>query len=474
MPCIDMIISAPHLLSMEGEGVGYLEKQALAIDGGKIIARGDIKSISDEYKSHRYINAEHHLIMPGLIDAHIHSSECSLRGLAQDTNSWMMDGLEPFLEQLDDAARPLGTELALLEAIKSGTTTFGEFTRNPELLIPTFTKAGVRLQLTTTIREAVDRIYSPGELYEYDQCQGQKTYEHALDIFHKYNDSNHGKINVLLGPQAADFVGLKLLLQTFNKAKELGCKIHMHTQQGDRETAQVMQRYGQRPIPWLDQHNLLTPELIAVHLTDANRSEAELVASRGSSMILCSGSIGIIDGIVPPAKYFADSGGAVALGSDQAPGNNNHNIFNEMKLTALFNKIKFQDPEALPAWQALRMATIDGAKAIGLDHKIGSLSVGKQADLIVIDLNKPNIAPIYTNPMRNIVPNLVYAARGDEVVISMVAGKIIYENGTVLGLDESNIIKKVNIFACELGNKARPQFQSTNGTNAHFMKEGKL
>src|SRR5438128_2064366 len=122
----------------------------------------------------------------------------------------------------------------------------------------------------------------------------------------------------------------------------------------------------QRPIAWLDELGYLDPTLIAVHLTDAAHEEAALVARRQASMVLCSGSIGIIDGIVPPARAFQAAGGMVALGSDQAPGNNNHNLWNEMKLTALFNKIKAADPEAMPAWRVLRMATIEGARAIGL------------------------------------------------------------------------------------------------------------
>ena len=113
-------------------------------------------------------------------------------------------------------------------------------------------------------------------------------------------------------------------------------------------------RYGMRPVAWLKQEGLLNETLLAVHLTDCTEKEAQMVANSGASMIVCPGSIGIIDGIVPPSLAFQRAGGAVALGSDQACGNNCHNIFNEMKLVALFNKIKEKDPEVLPAWRALR------------------------------------------------------------------------------------------------------------------------
>ena len=164
----------------------------------------------------------------------------------------------------------------------------------------------------------------------------------------------------------------------------------------------------------------------------------------------------------------------VALGSDQAPGNNNHNMINEMKLTALFNKIRYQDPEVMPAWRVLRMATIEGARALGLDASVGSLKAGKQADFILVDLTRPSLAPVYTEPMRNIVPNLVYSGRGDEVTLAAVAGRVIYEDGRLVHLDESEVVSAVQEAADRLGPKAAAEFWQVNGTNARFMKEGKL
>ena len=233
-------------------------------------------------------------------------------------------------------------------------------------------------------------------------------------------------------------------------------------------------RYGKRPIAWLDEIGYLDEHLLAVHLTDANEDEAKLVAKRGASMVLCSGSIGIIDGIVPPAFAFQSVGGNVALGSDQAPGNNCHNIFNEMKLTALFNKIRYQDPEVMPAWRVLRMATIEGAKAIGLDTQIGSLEEGKKADFITLDLTRPSMAPVFTDPMRNIVPNLVYSARGDEVETVVVDGKIIFHKGRILTVNETEILENAQGLVSAIGEKATPEFLRINGTNARFMAEGKL
>jgi 5-methylthioadenosine/S-adenosylhomocysteine deaminase len=150
-----------------------------------------------------------------------------------------------------------------------------------------------------------------------------------------------------------------------------------------------------------------------------------------------SGSFGIIDGIVPPAHAFRRAGGLVDLGSDQASGINCSNIFVEMKLTALFNRFKFRDPTMFTAWEVLRMATIAGALAIGPGDEIGSLEAGKQADLIVVELSSPNLSPILDAPVRNIVPNLVYAASGPEVRAVSVAGRPLLKDGRVLSVDEA-------------------------------------
>ena len=141
----------------------------------------------------------------------------------------------------------------------------------------------------------------------------------------------------------------------------------------------------------------------------------------------------------PPetAAWVVEAGGNVALGSDQAPGNNCHNIIHEMKNVCMFNKLKYQNPEIMPAWKALRMATIEGAKAVGVDDIVGSLEPGKQADFIAIDLNYPSMLPVYTYPMRNIVPNLVYSARGQEVALSVVNGRVIMKDQKILTIDEN-------------------------------------
>ncbi len=474
MKNIDMIVKCPHFYTMEGEGVGYKTGVSMAIDSGKIIMIDETETIINSYKAEINLDLDHHAIFPGLIDAHMHTSLAIMRGLAQDTNNWMMYGLQPFDNVITNEEKIAGSKLGILEAIKAGTTTIGDYEINMDPVCEFISKVGVRGHITSLVREAKKRVYNPGELYEYDEGLGLKSLEENLELFDKWHNKNDGRIKILFGPQGPDFMSKELLLKVQKIAKERDTKIHMHTQQGDRETYQIVKRYGKRPIEWLKEIGYLDETLIAVHLTDASDEEATEVAKSGASMIVCPGSIGIIDGIVPPSLAFQSAGGNVALGSDQAPGNNCHNIINEMKLVTLFNKIKFQNPEVMPAWKALRMATIEGARAIGLGDFIGSLEIGKQADFIAIDLNKPSMLPIYTKPMRNIVPNLVYSAKGEEVSLSVVDGKIIYKDGKFMEVDQAEYFDAVAQYPDGVGERATKEFLDINGTNARFMKEAKL
>jgi 5-methylthioadenosine/S-adenosylhomocysteine deaminase len=228
-----------------------------------------------------------------------------------------------------------------------------------------------------------------------------------------------------------------MLLKVQEEARKRHARLHLHTAQDVRENRATEQRYGLRAVPYLDSIGLLAEDLIAVHLSVTTDDEVDLVARRGASMICCANSIGIIDGVLPPARRFLDAGGVVGFGTDQSPGNNSHNIFAEMRANAMFAKIVAQNPLVMPAWQVLRAATIGGATALGIGNVTGSLEVGKAADLIMVDATRPPMAPVLLEPARNIVPNLVYAESGSNVVLNMVAGRVIYRNGEYTLIDEA-------------------------------------
>ena len=453
---VDLLIQHAYLFTMSGSGVGYVPDGAVAVRGAQIVAVGPTDELGERFDAGELLDATDCAVLPGLIDAHMHTPLAIVRGVAQDVRHWMQLALAPYSRHMTLEAARAGSRLNVLEALKAGTTTQVDYTRPFPGWAAFFQEVGVRARLTPTINALPRRGmagWTVGELYPFDEKAGQEAIDRAVEFGRQWHGAGEGRITVMLGPQAPDMMPREQLIQVKRLAEREGWMIHMHVAQGDREIEQMVKRYGQRTPAYLDELGYLDEQLLAVHLTEATDEEAALVAKRGTRMALCSGSIGIIDGIVPPAKAFRDVGGLVALGSDQACGNNCNNVFNEMKLTALFNKIRSRDPSVMPAWEVLRMATIEGAQAVGLGDEVGSLEVGKQADLISVDLTALNLSPVLTEPVRNIVPNLVYAASGHEVKTVIVAGKVLVRDGEVLVADEAAVRAEAQVQAADVAQR---------------------
>ncbi len=474
MKKVDLIIHAGHMYALDGDGLGYRQGYSLAIDSGRILAVAPRGEISEAYTAEEVIDEPMKLALPGFIDAHMHTSHCVYRGVAQDIANWMMEGLAPFAQATSQAAHDAGSRLAIAEAVLGGTTTIGDYGQHMDEVARFIAKIGVRGNLIVRVRDAVERIYAQGELYEFSESLAEETLTEFCDLYNTYDGYDNGRIRVLPGPQGADFMSPQTLTRVRDIAREKGIKMHMHLSQGSRETAQMIARYGKRTIPYLRELNYLDDSLVGIHLTDATDEEAALAARHGVSMVLCSAAIGIIDGIVPPARAFQAAGGLVALGSDQAPGNNAHSILNEMRMTALFNKIAAGDPEVTPAWKVLRMATIEGARALGIDKRTGSLEAGKDADVILIDLSHISMSPVIMKPMRNLAPNLVYSADRAAVDTVIAAGNILVRHREPMKFDLEAIKAEAQSFSDSIGEAASETFWAIGGKNAIYMKEDKL
>ena len=441
----DTLIIGGHLLTMQGEGVGFVEDGAIGITDGKIVAVGPRAEVDGPAKE--TIDATHKLVMPGLVDAHTHSHAVLGRGWAQEVQTWMASAYGPMMRHTDRADAPLGTMLALIEGVMNGTTTFGDYSAPMGELIKSHVQMGNRAVVCEGISELnwdnreqwIKDGWKPGDPTPLDRAKGEQTLENELRLHEEWDGFDNGRIKVIFGPHAADFLSTEMLLRVQEEAQKRNSLMHLHVAQDPRENNATLQRYGKRAIPYLKEIGILGPDLIAVHLSTATDEEVEMVQQSGANMVCCTNSIGIIDGIMPPAALFKELGGTVGLGSDQAPGNNSHNIFSEMRATAMFPKIKAGSPLPMPAWQTLRMATIDGATALGIADKVGSLEAGKEADLIMLDLTRPPLAPVLLRPARNLVANLVYAETGRNVVLSMVAGKVIYRDGTFTNVDVDEV-----------------------------------
>jgi 5-methylthioadenosine/S-adenosylhomocysteine deaminase len=476
----DIYIRSGTLLTMRGEGLGVVEDGAIAIEGQNIVAVGKTHELDMKYKnSNRVIEAKGKAILPGFIDVHIHTGHTIIRGEAQDVPEieWMLKTMAPFAKYIKPEHSIAGGALGVLEGVKSGVTTFGEIGVNEgHVAEKVFIPAGVRANIADTINEiGPNSRPDANKPYIFDEALGEQKFKAGCEVVDRWDGAGDGRITVIFSPQGADMMSRSLLERVKAEAVKRGKLTHIHVAQGAREAIQMKLRYNMTSIQYLDQIGFLDDRIIAAHCHQTNDDEVAVIAKRGVRYASCPASIALIDGIVPPLALFIQQGGKYAgLGSDQAPGSTGHNMLIGMKCAALLNKVRHRDPTVLPAWEILRVATIGGANTIGLGDKIGSLEVGKKADVILIDLHAPHLVPHIITPVRNVAPNIVYYSRGDEVETVIVNGKFVVENRRCVTLDEEEVMAKAQKASDEITSKAAEDFMAVDGYLAKAVKKGLL
>ncbi|MFW6041033.1 MAG: amidohydrolase family protein [Thermoplasmatota archaeon] len=473
---MDIAIINTLLITFRGNKLGIIEDGAVGIEGSEIKFVGKTYEI-DYKKADKVIDGSSHVTMPGLVNAHTHTGLTLLRGGAQDVPEieWMNKALAPLANHMTKDDFILGSKLGVIEGLRNGITTFGEYTSNiDETIEEVYRQFNVRVAATKTINEVVSKKEELGlyDLYELDEEKGIKDLMRSNELFDKYKD--YELVDFLYGPQAADMVSLSTLDKIFEEAKERAVKIHMHIAQGGRERLQIKRRYGRdmTTVKVLKKHNLLPDNLIAVHCHDTNRKERKILAENRISMIGCPNSISMIDGLITPVADFLHFGCDVGLGTDQAPGPGTHNLFREMRIASILSKIKYIDPTQLPAWEVLKLGSMGGAKVLGLNDKIGSIEEGKKADIVTLDISKPNIVPVVSNPFNTIVPNLVYSTTGLEVDNVIINGELILQNNDFVNIDERNVLQESEKRANEIYTKAIDDWEESNSHLVQMKKKG--
>lgn len=374
----------------------------------------------------------------------------------------------------------IGSKLAVVEGLRSGTTTFAEYGANVARLVENvYQPFGVRVVATETINEiSPNRAHlKPTDLYEFDTSKGEAALEQAERLFSTFQGED--LVTCMYGPQALDMVSVELLSIIRDRAvsRGTGMHLHLHLAQGGRERLQVQGRYGGKAstVSVLRQHDLLGDFLIAAHCHDTNEAERESMVNTQVRMASCQSSISMIDGIVPPlSHYVEDLGGTAGLGTDQAPGPGNHNMFREMRTASLLAKVTHRDPTRLPAWKALELATIGGARVLDLDDRIGSLEVGKLADVITVNLRHPNLSSTVSKPFRNFVPNLVYSASGAEIDNVFINGRRVMADGRLAFVDESDLLAESDERAARIFASAESDWRGAGSMLVQHADEGRM
>ena len=422
---VSLVIANGIVVTVDGSR-RVLVPGSVAINGTDIVAVDTPAAIASRYKAAQTIDATGKVVMPGLINTHTHAAMVMYRGLGNDLN--LMDWLQKYIfpaegKTVSPEFVRIGTRLAALEMIQSGTTTFCDMYYFEEEVARVTNAAGLRGVLGQTVIEfPVPDAKTPADALK------------RTELFAK-EFANDDLITPSLAPHSVYTLDAKTLTATSELAKRLNIPIQIHLAETSAEIGMSQERHKMRPVAILDALKFWAPITIGAHGVWINDQEIALLKQRNvgisnnpeSNMKLSSGTA--------PVVAYRKAGVNVGLGTDGAASNNDLDMFEAMRQAAFQQKLVTMDPTAISAPEALEMATIAGARAIGQQARIGSIETGKRADVIIVSLAKPRQQPVF-DP----IAQIVYASRGDDVETTVVNGKVLMRDRKVLTLDEASVI----------------------------------
>lgn len=424
---IDILINAGWLIPVVPRNT-VLRGCSVAIHEGKIIALLPSGEAQQRFNAVRQYNLTDSLLIPGLINAHGHSAMTLLRGYADDQSlhTWLNESIWPAEGRwMSEEFVYDGAELAIAEMLLGGTTCFNDMYFFPDQTARAARKNNIKCQLAFPVLEFPSAWARNADEYIHK----------GLALRDELRDDS--RISIAFGPHAPYTVNDLALEKIATLAGELDAPIHIHLHESANEIAQSMAEHGRRPIERLQQLGLLTPLTQCVHMTQLIASDIALLSESGSHVIHCPTSNLKLGNGFCPLETLQETGINIALGTDSAASNNDLNMLSEARNATLIAKGVSGNPELLPAHEALELATINSARALGIDHETGSIEVGKAADLVAI-----NLANIASQPLYNALSQLIYTDCTRHISHTWVDGKLLVENGQLLNIDQDELISK--------------------------------
>lgn len=428
---VDLLLLNGLVLTLD-DGDRRFDPGGVAINKGEILAVGPKEIIQAAYHAFRTLDVTGCVVMPGLINSHTHAAMTIFRGLADDLAlmEWLHQHIFPAERKLTEEWIYWGTLLACAEMMLSGTTTFCDMYLFEHKVAEAARAAGMRALVGEVLYDFPSPHYGPLE-------SGLEFTEALIDQW-----QGDPLVRIAVEPHALYTCSPPVLRRCFDLAERCDVPLIVHVSENEAEVDEILKRYGRRPVAHLESLGILSPRLIADHCVALDDHDMVLLAERGvqvvhnpeSNMKLASG--------VAPVPRLLELGVNVALGTDGCAANNDLDLFGEMDTCAKLHKVVTLDPTVLPAATVLKMATRNGAKALGLEDRIGELSPGKWADLIVVACDQPHMTPLYEPKS-----HLVYAARGSDVRHSIIHGRIVMEDGKLLTMDCREVMERVREFA---------------------------
>jgi len=422
---IDTLITARWVVPVQPQHT-VLEDHAVAVNDGRIVAVLPADRALEEYSAAETHELGHHLLIPGLVNTHTHAAMTLFRGMADDLPlmTWLQDHIWPAEQQwvapgfVED-----GTRLAIAEMLRGGTTCFNDMYFFPDHAAGIALETGMRINIGLIVIDFPTPWARTADEYIHK----------GLEVRDRFK--RNPLVSCSFAPHAPYTVSDKPLEQIATYADELNLQIHMHVHETAFEVDQAVEQHGLTPLAKLETMNLLSERLIAVHMTQLDDEEMDRAAKYGVHVVHCPESnLKLASGFCP-VQALQSRGINVALGTDGAASNNDLDMLGEARSAAQLAKAVAGDPSAVSAWETLQMATLNGARALGLDHEIGTLETGKAADIVAVDLLQPATQPVY-DP----VSQLIYAASRQQISDVWVNGKQLLRDSELVTIDEQPLI----------------------------------
>lgn len=428
----DIIIKNGTIVTVDSLNT-IIENGAVVILDNKIIDIGNTDVLIQKYTARQVIDAEGNIVMPGLVNTHTHMAMTVFRGVADDITlyRWLHNYIFPLETKfVDKDAVALGTKLAIAEMIHTGTTTFNDM----YFFEDEVAKAAKSIGMRGLITESLIDFPTPGF----------KTPEEGLkiieDLLIKYKDDE--LIDVGVAVHSPYTCSPKLLVEADALAKKYNAPYHIHIAETKWEFDTIMYQYNLTPVQYLDSLGVLSDRTIGAHCVWLTEKDIQIMADRKVGIAHNPECNMKISSGVSPIPDLINAGAEVGVGTDGVASNNNLNLIEEMHTMALLHKLAKMDPTVITALQVVRAGTIGGAKVLMKESEIGSLEIGKLADIIIIDTKKANTTPIY-----NVYSLIIYSVSGNDVKDVIINGKIVMRNKTLLNIDEKQLMREVNDFS---------------------------
>ena len=413
---MDILFKNARVITMD-EATSYLENAYVAVSGRKIEYVGTCRP---EKTPKREIDARGKVIMPGIVNTHTHIPMTLFRGLSDDCELqvWLTQYIWPAEDKLTSDRVRLASELAIAEMLRSGTTSFSDSYFFVDVIADAVKSSGIRANLSRS-------IVGSGE--EYEEMASVSEMKELYKNYHMFDD---GRIKVDASIHAEYTSETECRIKTAAFARENGLVLQIHTSETKKEHNDCIEKYGRTPTAQFEKEGLfdgVTPLL--AHCCHITEDDMEIIRNRGGSVAHCPYSNLKLASGVAPVPAMMKKGVNVTLATDGVASNNNTDMFEEIKLFATLHKGICGDPTAIGALKALRAATLNGAAAQGRSN-LGRIKKGFEADMIMLDFDRPHLIPCH-----NTISNVVYSANGSDVVMTMVGGKILYEDGEFKTID---------------------------------------